>query len=596
MATNLPFTNLDFADVKNNLKSYLQAQDQFKDYNFEGSNINVLLDILAYNTFQNNFYTNMAISEMFLDSAQIRDSVVSHAKELNYLPRSRRSAIAGLTLTVIPTDTPSSIILPAQTEFTARCGTAIYKFYTREGEVIYPANGIYQITGLDVYEGIYVNEFYTVTGSGDQKFILNNNTVDTTSIKVYIKDNVNSTTETEYVFKEDIYGIEPTDNVFYLQTYEGDKYEIVFGQNVFGADVTNGNVIRVEYMVTNGPEANGISAMTLTNPVSPGYSSTVSVTSVSADGAERESINSIKFFAPKSIQIQNRAITANDYKILVKNNFSDIKSVAVYGGENLFPPQFGRVVVAVDSASTDGVSESARDRIKSFLEDKSALAIEPIVINSKFMYLDVNSTVYYNRRFTTKSRSNILQSVVNAITQYSFNNLEEYENNFKYSRFSSAIDDADVDITSNDTTVTPFMEIFPTRNFSSYFILQFQNQISPFVNYIETSLTNYTPAVYSTTFTYKGNSTAFLQDNGSGRLDVVYRTSDNQVRILERNLGSVNYTTGDVILRYITIQDYPSTGIKVYSKLTNKKIVAPYDRILKIRPQDITINAIGIRE
>lgn len=595
MANNLPFTNLDFADVKENLKNYLKGQDQFKDYDFEGSNINVLLDVLAYNTFQNNFYTNMAISEMFLDSAQIRDSVISHAKELNYLPRSRRSAIATITLSIFPTDTPSSIVIPAKTKFTARCGVSTYTFHTRESKTIFPSNGTYTTT-LDVYEGRFITEFYTVSGTSDQKFIINNNNVDTNSIKVYVKDNLNSNIETEYLFKQNIYGVDSDDKIFYLQPYEGDKYEIVFGNNTFGADVTVGNVIRIDYMTTNGTEANGISAMTLADVIVTGYKSAVLVTRVSSSGAERESINSIKFFAPKSIQVQNRAITTSDYKVLLKNNFPEVKSVAVYGGENLFPPQFGRVVISVDTLDGNGITENTRETMTEFLSDKTAISIEPIIVNSKYMYLAVNSTIYYNQRITSKKQADITQAVVNAITRYSLNNLEDYDQNFKYSRFSSTIDAADISITSNDTTVIPFIEIFPTRNISNYFILQFQNRISPSITYIESSLTNYNPAVYSTTFTYKGVTSAFIQDNGSGRIDVVFTDSDGEIKILEKNLGTVDYTTGDVILTYITIQDYPASGIKIYAITADKKIIAPYDRIVKIRPQDITTNIIGVRE
>lgn len=594
MATNLPFTNLDFDEVKNNLKEYLQGQDQFEDYNFEGSNINVLLDILAYNTFHNNFYTNMAISEMFLDSAELKNSVVSHAKELNYLPRSRRSARVNSTISFSPSDTPASISIPRRTKFNARCGTETYTFYNDESLVIIPSAGSYTSDPVTLYEGKYFDEFYRVDSTQTQRFTISNKDVDTTSIRVFIKENVNSTTETEYVYKQNIYGVNSTDTVFYLQPYLDDKYEIIFGQNTFGADVENGNVIRIEYRTTNGVAANGISQITLANRID-GYTGSVTVSGRTTSGAERESLESIKYFAPKSIQVQNRAVSARDYEILIKNTFPEIKSLAVFGGETLTPPQFGRVVIAVDAVDADGVSTNTKDLIAEYLSDKTSISIEPIIIDSKYMFLSVTSTIYYNQNFTRKSRGDIASAVTNAITQYSFNNLEDYNENFKYSDFTTAIDNSDEYITSNDTRVVPLIEIFPRRNFSNYFILQYGNAIQANLPYVETSLNSYVPAIYSTSFTYGGQS-VFLQDNGTGNLNIVRRNSTGNLIIVQRNVGTVDYTTGDVVLTYITIQDYPATGIQIYANTVGKKITAPRDRILQIRSRDIQTSITGVRE
>jgi hypothetical protein len=595
MSENLPFTNLDFDNVKDNLKDYLKSQSQFQDYDFEGSNINVLLDILAYNTFQNNFYTNMAISEMFLDSAELKDSVVSHAKELNYLPRSRRSAYADINLEVFPADSPASISLPKRSEFTARCGTQTFKFYTDQSYLILPSQGSYSLEGIRIFEGKYVDEYIRVSDINNQRFIISNKNVDTTSIRVYIRENETSEEEVEYVFRQNIFGVNSSDEVFYLQPYIGDTYEIIFGQNVFGAAPSNGNVIRVEYRTCNGTEANGITTISISNRVN-GNDSSTSIIGRTIGGTERESLQSIKYFAPKSIQVQNRAVTTSDYEILVKNNFPEIKTVSAYGGENLFPPQFGRVVIAVDSESGEGVSNNTRNAILSYLSERSAIAIDPIVVNSKFMFLSVSSIVYYNQNFTRKSPSDISESVINAVTQYSFNNLEEYKKDFKYSNLSSTIDNSDRYITSNDTTVIPFMEIQPRKNLSSYFILQYANEIVQNKIYNEQSLNDYAPGVYSSPFTF-GGLTCFIQDDGNSNLNIVRRESGtNNIRIVEKNIGTVNYSNGDVILRYITIEDYPSGGVKVFAKTQNKKILAPFDRIMQIRSADVQINVRGVRE
>ena len=234
MAANEPITQLDFLQVKENLKTFLSSQDRFKDYDFEGSNMNVLLDVLAYNTFQNNFYTNMAFSEMFLDSAQLRESVVSHAKALNYLPRSRSSSRAVINVKLNVADAPSFITVPAKTQFRAVCGNKTYNFYNTEPATVYPFNNNYIFFGLEIFEGTYVTETFVVNGNPKQRFILSNNTVDTSSIKVTIKENISDTVQTEYTRKASVFGINSTDEVYYVQAAESDKYEVTFGTNRFG--------------------------------------------------------------------------------------------------------------------------------------------------------------------------------------------------------------------------------------------------------------------------------------------------------------------------------------------------------------------------
>ena len=593
MADNVPFTNLDFQDTKNKLKAYLQAQEQFKDYNFEGSNMSILLDILAYNTFQNNFYTNMAISEMFLDTAQFRDSVVSHAKELNYLPRSRRSSSVTTNFELFPTDNPISIAIPAKTEWIARCGTQTFTFSNRESQVVTPSNGRYLLSGLTLYEGKWIQELFEVTGDPDERFVISNDKIDTLSLRVYVRDNAESTDETEYTFRDDLYDVGGTDNVFYLQPFRDNRYEIYFGRDNFGNEPIAGNVIRIEYQNVVGAISNGISAMNIKNKIND-YESSTAVVERTSGGAERESINAIRFYAPKSIQIQNRAITEEDYKILLRNNFPEIRSVSVYGGEKLFPPQFGRVIIAIDTEQVQGVSERQKDLYTEFLADKSALAIEPVIVNAKFMYLEIDTTVYYNRNFTNLTVADIEQTVRNSITQFSTNNLEQFGKNFRISRLSRAIDDADTNIISNDTSVRSIIRITPRRNVSSYFVLQFGNELDPDVTYQESQITNYDPCIVTSTFTY-GNQTVYIQDNGTGQLDIV-RNVGGAISIVEKDVGTVDYTTGDVILTYVTIQDYTSGYINVFARNKPRNINAPVDRIISIDPGRVSVRVIGVRE
>lgn len=608
---NLKFTNLDFQDIKDSLKDYLKGQTKFRDYDYSGSNMAVLIDLLSYNTFLNNFHTNMAVSEMFLDSVRFRDNIISHSKELNYLVRSRRSSRTEIRFEVFPTESsPTVITIPArETWQTIATSGTNYNFSLREAINVTPTNGRYLVNSALVYEGAWVDEFFEVTGDEDERFVLSNNRIDTTSIRIWVRENENSTTETEYTYKNSLYGVDDDDTVYYLQPHIGDRYEIEFGQDNFGKEPIIGNVIRVEYQVCAADAPNGSNGLTFTGDITIGdseeYSTTTTIVTRAEGGAERESIESIRFNAPNSIQIQNRAITNADYKNLITANFPEVTTVSVYGGEKIFPPQYGRVFVAVDTAEFQGISDGTKEKITTFLENRSAIAIEPIVINAKFMYLDTVSTVTYNLNKTSKSSADIQNLAKSTILNYSENNLEQFGTNFRYSKLIKDIDDTDTSIVSNDTTVRGKIEIKPNRNQRSYFVLQYSNALSPdktfplFDSDTDLSsaeeiaaLADYVPCVVTSTFTYGGQE-VYIQDNGKGRLDIM-KSEDSQITFVLKDVGSVDYDTGDVIVRYITIEDYDNK-IDVYARIKAKDIEAPTDRILFIRNQDITVNTKSVR-
>lgn len=587
------FTNLDFEEAKANLKNYLKSQEQFADYDFEGSNINVLLDILAYNTFQNNFYTHMALSEMFLDSAQVRDSIISHAKELNYLPRSRRSSQAIVSIEFNPTTNPASITIPERTKFIARCGSKTFSFYTADAYSVIPSsNGQYSIDGVEIYEGRIVNEYFEVDGTSDQRFVLQNDKIDTQSVEVFIKDSSSDITQTEYTFRSNIYDVDSTDTVFYLQAYRDNLYELVFGDNSFGNQPTNGNIIHVRYRVTNGEDANGINTFDLETDID-GISSVETTQSASSGGSEREGLESIRFFAPKSIQIQERAITEKDYAVLLKNQFPEIRAVSVYGGEKLDPPQFGRVVVAV-YVNDDGDIRSAKaDEYQEFLIDRTALTIEPIIKAAQFMYINVIADVNYSTSKTAKTAGSIENIVRNAIASYSDIYLEDFGKKLRASRLAANVDASDTSITSTLLDFNMVIEFEPTRNSPENFVLEFSNKLNPDVTYTDSQVGTYSPTVWSTPFVYE-NNTVLFRDNGTGRLDLI-KSTGSDVSIFKRSVGRVNYTTGKVTINSITIQDY-TTSIKMYAKPKTNNISPPNDRLIVIRETDIDVNAYGVRE
>lgn len=591
MTSNAPITELDFNQIKTNLKTYLKGQAQFADYNFEGSNMNVLLDVLSYNTYQNGFFTNMAMNEMFLDSAQLPASVVSHAKALNYVPRSRTSAKAKINVTLACNDTPTFVIIPEKTRFVAKCGTKTFNFYSNTAATIYPVNGVYTYFGLEVYEGRYVDESFLVTGS-TQKYALSNSNIDTSSIRVYVKESSSSTTETEYTRQTSLFGAVADSTVFYIQAQNDTQYELIFGENIFGIQPANGNVVRVEYRVTAGEEANDIISFVPSGNIQ-GYPATSVLNQKSADGYEKEGIESIRYFAPRAMQVQDRAVTEHDYEILLKNYFPEIQAVSVYGGEELNPPRYGKVIIAVDVQNAYGVSENNKVKYATYLRDRSPVAIQPIVVSPEFMYVAVDTNVYFDTKKTASSEASIRQSVLDSILAYNDANLNNFKTVFRASRLSATIDEANPNILSNDLSVLAIIPLNPPLNLSSNFDITFNNALN-----IDHSLSanevlsDHRPAVKSSTFTYDG-SIAFIQDNGNGVLQVIKSAGASFV-YLNANIGSVDYETGRVIIKKFNVSAYDGTDIRLYGRTRTSTIEPPKNRILTIREQDITINVAGV--
>lgn len=589
---NAPITQLDFDQIKVNLKDYLKGQDRFKDYNFEGSNMAVLIDLLAYNTFQNNFFTNMAINEMFLDSAQLRGPVVSHAKTLNYVPRSRVSSQAKVNITLTTTNSPSFVTIPEKTQFIAKCGNKSFSFYTNKSYTVFPVNNKYVAYGVDIYEGTYINEYYTVNTTSD-RFILSNANIDISSVKVYIKDNASSSTENEFVYRTSVFGVESTDRCFYIQAYDENRYELIFGADQFGANPTTGNIIRVEYRVSSGEEPNGITGFTSASNIS-GYPAAVTLASASSNGADREGIESIRFFAPKTVQIQDRAITESDYEIILRQRFPEIQAISVYGGEELDPPRYGKVVIAIDVTNASGVSANDKLRYANYVKDRSSIGIEPIVIAPQFMYASVNTRVYYDTRKSASSDADVKQKVLNSVMAFNDNSLNDFKSTLRVSRLSSAIDSADTYILSNDIEVLPIIPLNPVLNTKNLLSVSFNNALV--LDEILTEgeiLANHKAAVKSSTFTY-ASQTAFIIDDGLGVLKIV-KLNGTTFNTLNTDIGTVDYETGKVIIRNLNVSAYSGSEIKLYGRTRVPTIESPKNRILSIRSEDVNIDVVGVR-
>jgi hypothetical protein len=599
MANQAPFTELDFFQIKENLKNYLKSQNQFQDYDFEGSNMNVLLDILAKNTFQNNFYNNMAFSEMFLDSAQLRENAMSHAKELNYVAGSRNSARANLNLrfntnvssTSSLSSTPPFIVIPRHTKFKAQCGTKTYTFLTDETTVVKPTSGgAYRIEDLKVYEGKIIKEYYTIDTTKVQEFVLNNENVDISSIRITVYDSsATNANSTEFVRTNSIFGVDAVDEVFYVEAHFDNLYKVDFGRNKFGKQPENGQVVEIEYRVTKGAEANGAGNFSAVTNIG-GYIATVrnNGSNYATQGSERETLDDIRFFAPKSIQVQERAVTKKDYEILLMNQFPNIQTISVYGGDEVDPPQYGKAIISVDVYDADGASETDIKNFRDYIRTKTPLTIEPVFLPAKFMYVDLEIKSVYNTDITSKSASQLEGIIRDAIISYNDSTLNKFNFTLRQSRLSNLIDSSDPSMVSTDIFAKPIIEYKPILGDLANPLFDFSTALVVPYGFNETEgFDAYKPTIETTRFTLSGTLVT-LQDDGRGNILAV--TADSATpRVFKKGVGTVDYETGKVRLTNFVVDDYNGNAIKFYANNVDKDIKSTKDRILVVRNEDIRI-------
>jgi hypothetical protein len=595
-----PITELDFEGIKSQLKTYLAQQAQFKDYNFEGSNMAALLDVLAFNTFQNNFYTNMAINEMFLDSAVIKNSVVSHAKELNYIPRSRRSAKATIRLVITaPDEENSTITIPTYSSFSSSYQGETFNFVTEQTYVA--RKNIDPITrevtfiaeNVDIFEGQMLTSFqregFIIDADGVLRVYLSNNEVDTNSIVVFVDAEA---TEDQNVFTRatTIYGVKPTDRVFYIEPYYDDRYSIYFGKNEFGLQPQEFEDVRVRYRICSGNESNGASQF------SAGFLENATIecqtTTAAAGGEERESIESIRYFAPKALQIQERACTTKDYEILLQQKFPEIKAVAAYGGEDLDPPQFGKVAISVYlDSTTQLISSTLSNAFIAYLSEKSPLGIEPVFVQTKFIYAELSVDTIFTLKETEKNASQLESSVRQIVQAYSDNNLENFNTSLRKSRLASQIDSIDTAIQSTSIIVTPYIEYAPILNVRTAPSFNFEAElVRPYPFRAANGFSGYKPAVTSTPFDVNGVC-VYLQDDGMGNIMTV--TDDaTDPQVVNPTAGKVNYNTGNVVLSNFIVEEYTGSAIKIKANIKSSDVKSPQGRVFLLRDEDIFVSVL----
>jgi hypothetical protein len=590
--SSIVLSSLDFDTIKNTFKSYLKTQDRFKDYDFDGSNMSVLLDILSYNTFHNAFYLNMVGSEMFLDSAQLRDSVVSHAKELNYTPRSFKSAQANVNVSIISNVlNKRSIVIPKGYTFTSRFGPRNFTFSTAENIIIsdytLSANRnqlIFTGTNIPIYEGYYVADNYTYSTNNPQRFVISNKNVDVSSITVTVMEDVGATTLV-YNRAQSLFDINSSSKVFFVQGAENDSYEIVFGDGVNGRMPKNNSVVTIEYRVSNGELPNGSNLFTPDVTIDEETDITVTTNQSATGGAISESLESIKYNAPRHFNTQERAITTEDYETLLKLNFPEVNAVTAYGGENLDPPQFGKVYVAVDLNELDSLPQVKIDQYYNFLKPRSPVSIDPVFVDPEYTYIQVKSTVNYNVNITRLSTEDIKTIAKSSIINYAQTNLNNFNRILRYSKLVQAIDNSQESIVSNETDIKVIKVLIPETGTLLNFDINFRIPLS--IVY-DTDGMGY--SISSTEFNYKGNRVV-LRDDGISAIEVLSASTGQLVEVV----GRIDYDTGLLQFSNFKIDSYIGAGIKVYAAPKFKDLSTINNVILNIIEEDVEITAVAVR-
>ena len=564
--SSLNVSSLDFDTLKSNFVTFLKSQPTFQDYNFEGSNINVLLDVMSYNTYLNSFYLNMIASEMFLDSAQKLDSVVSHAKELNYLPRSSRSAKSVISFTVDTKNIESPFIIPKGTIFngSSNNGSGSYNFVTNDETSYLSSTSTFTVSNLEIYEGYYTNDLFIVDYTQEnQQFILSNPNVDTNSIKINVSED-NGVTNTSYSYAETLYDLNSNSNVYFLQSSANQSYQVLFGDGVFGYKPINGSIVYANYRVSSGSDGNGITNINLgqdLGPVNGGivFPPVITIDSISVGGANTESIESIRFNAPRYYQTQSRCVTSQDYVSTVLQNYPEIEYVNVFsGGLTNTSIEYGKVYISPSTYSGTTLTDYRKTDIQNFLNGLSPIGISVKVIDPDYMYITLTSLIRVNFKKTVSSPSVIVSNAITSIKNYNVNNLQNFNTAFRMSKFEQAINESDDGILSNETNAKIYRSYNPTLNLSIY--AEYYNKIIK-------------GSVYSTLFTADGKNyilTDFISgvDTGSG---IIYLYEQNANLSVPNyiKVGTVDYINGIVAVSKLNFTNIAST-------ITNSTLIRLY--------------------
>ena len=580
--TYLKVTEVDFDDIRTNLKSYLSTQDQFQDYNFEGSALATLLDVLAYNTHYNAFYLNMLANEMFLDTAQQRDSVVSRAKELGYLPSSAIGSQANVSLTFTGiANTTSQFTIPRNATFTTTVDDVSYTYVVPTAKTVLNISNTYS-TSVIIKEGTPLTHRFTVSTTNPVRYILPNANIDTSSIKVTVQESSVDTTTTEYLQATNTNQVSSNSPIYFLEESADKKYEIVFSPGILGKPVKNGNIVIVEYLVCNASDTDGASVFSVDNlNLGVSYTSVAIVTNkASSGGSDSESISSIKFNAPRNFQTQNRAIIKNDYERIISSENSDIQSVTAFGGELADPAVYGKVFIALKPVGALQSTENKKASIKTSIIDRTPLGVDPVMIDPEYTYIIPTIKVFYNRTTSSATTSEVETSALSAIADFSTNNLEQFDKRFRFSRFVRSLDNLTVaEILNTDASIQMQKKIIPLLNVSQSIVILFNNKIK-------------TSTLSSTQFVYE-TFNCFFDDDGLGTVRV-YRFDDTNTKVIqESNIGTIDYDTGKISLSDFKPTSLVGSQIEINVTPDSLDVTPVREQILIMQSVDADVTAIS---
>jgi len=593
------YVNLDFDQIKSSIRDYLRANTNFTDYDFEGSNLSIIIDALAYNTYTTAYNTNMAANECFLDSATLRENVVALARNIGYVPRSRRSARAKVSFIVSGLLETSTLTLNSGIVCNGSGENTNYIFCIPEDITVPVTNGVAEFSNIEIYEGAFITQSFTVdTSLFNQKFVLDNSFIDTSTIKVKIKPDSTATSSVTYQQIDNIIGITSTSASYLLQEIEDERYELIFGDNVIAKKLSNGNVVTVSYIVTDGREGNGASEFSfvgnITNQdggsINPSLIGLVSTEEKSRDGDEIESISSIKYYAPRIYSSQYRAVTSSDYESVLGYIYPNVESVSAFGGEEMSPPRFGKVFISVKPRNGDFLSDETKRELVQKLKNYAVAGIVPEFIDLKYLYVELQTNPYYNPSLNDDSE-NLKTGVSNALTQYSRSiDVNKFGGRFKYSKAVSLIDSIDSSITSNITLVTI------RRNLKAV-VGQFAQYEVCYGNMFHTQESSYN--IVSTGFTIEGvTGTVYLADEvinrEKGRIFFFTYTEGGTPNIIKKNAGTVDYIHGEILIDTVNILStvIANNVVEIQAIPHSNDIVGLRDLYVKFDMKNTTINMI----
>ena len=554
----MPYTqvaNLDFEDIKIALKDYLRAQTEFTDYDFEGSALSNLIDVLAYNTYYTAFNTNMVVNELFIESATLRDNVVALAKQLGYRPKSATSPTAyiSFTATYPNTTTDTELFLRRGTGFIASYDNNVYQYVVTDDVKAQVSNNIATFTNVPVREGTrLVNTFTVNTALKNQRFILDNRNIDTNTIKVKVYPTGSGANE-PYLVADNILDVDSSSKVFFIDEIEDERYEIIMGDGILGAKLDNGALIEVSYITTSGPESNGVRTFVFSgvlenvNGVTPNVDVSITSTVASAGGEEIETTAKIKYTAPKAYGTQDRAVTAQDYEAIVRKVYPATSDIIIFGGEDQDPPEYGKVFIVLKPNDASYLTSLTKSQIIADLKKYVVASIEPRIVDPSILYVEMTSKIFYNGGVTDQIPSQISDKAISSVQSYiDTSDTEKFNGKFRYSKFVGVIDDADVSINSNLTSLMMRKDFYPQLNSTFYYEVCFQNAFDEDCD---------DPVLSSTGFrvTEYPNFDVYVEDR-DGKI-ILYRldTVTGDKVVLDNDIGDIDYVRGELKMYNLTI-------------------------------------------